>query len=155
MTTPHDKTARRASDGTEYAAPSCASLEAAVAHVRGLIVASGGYDMLVGFSQGGLVLAVLLKGILELNARTRVPVTRFAIFGTRELYSDKYGAPVFTLEPPLSIKGFFAHGRKDDNWLRHGLDPSDPETTLRDLRECAPHTPLSPAHARLPALHQR
>jgi len=96
----------------QYAKPSKADMEAAVAKTAEHMVANGGFHAVIGFSCGGEIVAQLIGKLAEINDKVTTPTSFVGIFGSRCLY-PKYGSPLEGRLPP-GLKAVHVHGTKDD-----------------------------------------
>jgi predicted esterase len=101
-------------------------MQSAVWYVAGFIEDKGGFDMVCGFSQGGEVIAELIKELPTLNSKLATPVRMLALFGTRNLYA-KYGVPRIRFNEG-AMKAYVTMGRDDHD---DQLDKADGQ----DLQE--------------------
>lgn len=118
------ETCARNAHGKYFDAPTAAGMEAAAARTARHVRAVGGYDFIVGFSQGGLVAMSLLKDNLaglnrDLAGTPNARIVRgIASFGARELWKRRYGIPRVTLDPPGTVRAFFCRGDGDLEFVR-------------------------------------
>jgi len=133
----NDPTAQTNCEGVTWAKMSKASMEFALDALEAHVVKEGGYDIILGFSQGGEVVQNLINRIQALNARVETKTAIIALFGTR-IYFKKYGAITAKFAPapeegkPCELKAFVVMGQKDDEDIK---DASRDTDNLWDLKE--------------------
>ena len=96
---------------TRFAKASKKDVDKACDKVVEHVVKQGGYDMIMGFSCGGEIVAQLVGRLSEINRRADRPTKAITLMGTRCLYK-KYGEPLDNV--PVGIKAAIIHGHEDD-----------------------------------------
>ena len=133
----NDPTCQTNCEGVTWAKMSKASMDFALDALEKHVVKEGGYDMIVGFSQGGEVVQNLLNRLQAINEKVEHKTKVIALFGTR-IYYKKYGpitakfAPAPEEDTPPELKAFVVMGQKDNEDIK---DASRDTDNLWDLKE--------------------
>ena len=126
----NDPTAQTNCEGVTWAKMSQASMDHALEKLVDKIEEEGGYDAIIGFSQGGEVVQNLINRIPELNEKLEYPIKFIGLFGTR-IYYKKYG-PVTAKFEPGQLKAFVCMGLQDNEDTKDATRNTD---NLWDLEE--------------------
>jgi len=94
------------------------------------IIAEGGYDVILGFSQGGEVVQNIVDRLASINSQVETKVKMIALFGSRTYYK-KYGAIKSTFAPG-ELSAFVAMGTADNEDIKDATRDTD---NLWDLPE--------------------
>jgi predicted esterase len=93
-----------------------ADMDAAVDRLANHISTASGFDVVCGFSQGGEVVANLLRRLPQLNEQLSTPVRVIGIFSTRthHTFGDHIGGPPAVRFGANELSAFICCGEQDD-----------------------------------------
>ena len=126
----NDPTCQTNCEGVTWAKMSKESMAHAVTKLKEAIVEAKGYDVILGFSQGGEVCQQLFNEVQELNKTLETKVKCISLFGAR-IYHCKYG-PVTAKFEPGEMKAFVVMGEQDSEDTK---DASRSTNNMWDLAE--------------------
>jgi len=113
------------SEEQEHGTWDVSTLSSVLDRVGQHIVSNGGYDVLIGFSQGGEIVANLVRRLPLINQQVPGrPVRAIAIFSTRLHHSFSPhlgGAPTVSFEPGM-LHAFVSSGQADRFDMQGGAD---------------------------------